>query len=76
LLLIPKSNPFLRQLFSYIAGSELDERVVWIVDALCEVFLFSDLDEILKDFGSATGQNDPMLHFYETFSLSVPLMRF
>ncbi len=67
LLLIPKSNPFLRQLFSYIAGSELDERVVWIVDALCEVFLFSDLDAILKDFGSATGQNDPMLHFYETF---------
>jgi predicted helicase len=67
LLLIPKSNPFLRQLFSYIAGPELDERVVWIVDALCEVFLFSDLDEILKDFGSATGQQDPMLHFYETF---------
>lgn len=67
LLLIPKSNPFLRQLFSYIAGSELDERVVWIVDALCEVFLFSDLDAILKDFGTATGQNDPMLHFYETF---------
>ncbi len=67
LLLIPKSNPFLRQLFSYIAGSELDERVIWIVDALCEVFLFSDLDAILKDFGTATGQNDPMLHFYETF---------
>jgi type I restriction-modification system DNA methylase subunit len=67
LLLIPKSNPFLRQLFSYVAGSELDERVVWIVDALCEVFLFSDLDEILKDFGSSTGQKDPMLHFYETF---------
>lgn len=65
--LIPKSNPFLRQLFSYIAGVDLDERVVWIVDALCEVFLFSDLDAILKDFGSATGQNDPMLHFYETF---------
>lgn len=67
LLLIPKSNPFLRQLFSYVAGSELDERVVWIVDALCEVFLFSDLDAVLKDFGSATGQNDPILHFYETF---------
>ena len=67
LLLIPKSNPFLRQLFSYVAGSELDERVVWIVDALCEVFLFSDLDKILEDFGTATGQKDPMLHFYETF---------
>ncbi len=67
LLLIPKSNPFLRQLFSYIAGPELEERVVWIVDALCEVFLFSDLDKILEDFGSSTGQKDPMLHFYETF---------
>lgn len=67
LLLIPKSNPFLRQLFSYVAGSELDERVVWIVDALCEVFLFSDLNKILEDFGTATGQKDPMLHFYETF---------
>jgi hypothetical protein len=50
-----------------VAGSELDERVVWIVDALCEVFLFSDLDAVLKDFGTATGQNDPILHFYETF---------
>jgi predicted helicase len=67
LLLIPKSNPFLRQLFSYVAGSELDQRVVWIVDALCEVFLFSDLNKILEDFGSATGQDDPILHFYETF---------
>jgi predicted helicase len=67
LLLIPKSNPFLKSLFSYVAGSELDDRVVWIVDALCEVFLYSDLDKILADFGSATGQNDPMLHFYETF---------
>ena len=67
LLLIPKSNPFLRQLFTYVAGAELDQRVVWIVDALCEVFMFSDLDKILADFGTATGQNDPILHFYETF---------
>jgi len=67
LLLIPKSNPFLRKLFSYVAGSELDERVIWIIDELCNVFLQSDLEEILKDFGSATGQKDPVLHFYETF---------
>lgn len=67
LLLIPKSNPFLRQLFHYIAGPDLDERVVWIVDALCEVYRATDLRAILKDFGTATGQNDPILHFYETF---------
>ena len=67
LLLIPKSNPFLRQLFVYVTGPDLDERVVWIVDALCEVYRATDLREILKDFGTATGQNDPILHFYETF---------
>jgi len=67
LLLIPASNPFLRQLFSYVAGSELDSRVVWIVDALCEVYRATNLGDILKDFGKSTGQNDPILHFYETF---------
>lgn len=67
LLLIPASNPFLRQLFSYMAGSELDPRVVWIVDALCEVYRATNLAEILKDFGKSTGQRDPILHFYETF---------
>lgn len=67
LTLIPRSNPFLRQLFHYVAGPDLDERVVWIVDALCEVYSASDLRLILKDFGSSTGRNDPILHFYETF---------
>jgi hypothetical protein len=45
----------------------LDRRVVWIVDALCEVFRYADLAAILKDFGTATGKLDPILHFYETF---------
>ncbi len=67
LTLIPKSNPFLRQLFHYVAGPDLDDRVVWIVDALCEVYRAADLQAILKDFGVSTGQSDPMLHFYETF---------
>lgn len=67
LTLIPASNPFLRQLFTYVAGAELDSRVVWIVDALCEVYRATDLKSILKDFGTATGQKDPILHFYETF---------
>lgn len=65
--LVPRSNPFLRQLFHYIAGPDLDDRVVWIVDGLCEVYRAADLRKILKDFGTATGQNDPILHFYETF---------
>ena len=67
LTLIPKSNPFLRQLFQYVAGADLDDRVVWIVDALCEVYRACDLRHILKDFGTGTGRSDPILHFYETF---------
>lgn len=67
LTLIPKSNPFLRQLFHYVAGPDLDDRVIWIVDALCEVYRAADLRAILKDFGASTGKDDPILHFYETF---------
>jgi len=67
LTLIPKANPFLRQLFQYVAGNDLDDRVVWIVDALCEVFLACNVPNILKDFGAGTGRSDPILHFYETF---------
>jgi predicted helicase len=65
--LLPKSNPFLRSLFSYIAGVDLDDRIRWVIDDLCEIFRAADLHEILKDFGKFTAQNDPFLHFYETF---------
>lgn len=67
LTLIPKTNPFLQKLFHYVAGSEIDNRVIWIVDALCEVYRAADLKMILKDFGASTGRKDPILHFYETF---------
>jgi len=65
--LIPKSNPFLRKLFQYIAGYDLDDRIVWMVNALAEIFRATNVAELLKDFGKATQQNDPMIHFYETF---------
>jgi len=64
---IPKSNPFLRKLFHYIAGIDLDDRIKWIVDALADIFRATDVIELLKDFGKATQQNDPVIHFYETF---------
>jgi predicted helicase len=65
--LIPKSNPFLRKLFQYIAGYDLDDRLKWIVDALADIFRATDVAAILKNFGKATQQNDPIIHFYETF---------
>jgi Type ISP C-terminal specificity domain len=65
--LIPKSNPFLRKLFGYIAGPDIDDRIKWIVDSLVEIFLACDVANILKNYGKATKMEDPIIHFYETF---------
>lgn len=65
--LIPKSNPFLRKLFQDIAGFDLDDRLVWIVEELVTIFLASDVSKIMKNFGKSTKQDDPVVHFYETF---------
>ncbi|WP_339886031.1 type ISP restriction/modification enzyme [Polaribacter vadi] len=65
--LIPKSNPFLRKLFGYVAGPDIDERIVTVVDNLAEVFRATDIDGLLHNFGKSTQMNDPIIHFYETF---------
>ena len=65
--LIPKSNPFLRKLFQYIAGFDLDSRLVWIVDSLSDIFVFANVEAILKEYGRSTQTEDALIHFYETF---------
>ena len=65
--LLPKSNPFLRDLFSYVAGPNLDERIRRDIDELAEIFVHVDPDVLFKDFGRFTKRNDPFIHFYETF---------
>lgn len=65
--LLPKSNPFLRELFIYIAGPNLDERLRRVVDDLCAVFLATDMEQVLRHFGKVTKRQDPFLHFYEDF---------
>jgi len=65
--LIPKSNPFLRKLFQYVAGYDLDDRIAWIVEALADVFRVTDVATLIKNLGDVTKQNDPMIHLYETF---------
>ena len=65
--LIPKSNPFLRKLFGYIAGPDIDDRIKWVVDGLVEIFLACNVEEILKNYGKTTKTEEPIIHFYETF---------
>ncbi|WP_430428681.1 type ISP restriction/modification enzyme [Parasphingorhabdus sp.] len=65
--LLPKSNPFLRDLFGYIAGPALPDRLRYIVDDLAAVLRASDPFSLFEDFGKFTARNDPFVHFYETF---------
>lgn len=64
---LPKTNPFLRQMFGQIAGPELDDRIAWAVDDLAELLARARMDLVLADFGKRTRQEDPVVHFYETF---------
>ncbi|HLP47185.1 MAG TPA: type ISP restriction/modification enzyme, partial [Candidatus Kapabacteria bacterium] len=65
--LIPKSNPFLRKLFQYIAGYDLDDRIKWIVDALADIFRATNVNYLLTELRNTIQINDPIIHFYETF---------
>ncbi len=64
---LPKTNPFLRKLFSEIAGVDMPETIDWAVDDLVELLNHTDMATVLKDFGKGKGKSDPVVHFYETF---------
>ena len=65
---IPRTNPFLREFFTFITGPNLsDEPYGGLVDDLIQVLALADMHAILLGFGRGTRQDDPMMHFYETF---------
>jgi predicted helicase len=65
--LLPKSNPFLRSLFQFVAGYDLDDRIAWIVDDLAEVLRAANVHDLFKEYGKWDARNDPFVHFYEDF---------
>lgn len=65
--LIPKSNPFLRRFFQYIAGYDLHSGLEWIVDNMAELLGRVDMTAILEHYGKKRGFEDPVFHFYEHF---------
>jgi len=71
--LIPASNPFLGHFFDHIAGRNFEKRLAFIVDELCEVFVHSDVKELMgqyfkTDLSNNKGEGlDPVIHFYEDF---------
>ncbi|MBR5062955.1 MAG: DNA methyltransferase [Prevotella sp.] len=65
--LIPKTNPFLRQVFNNLAGSDLDGRITWVVEDLVGIFRAANVAKVMEDYGSDRRHHDPMIHFYEDF---------
>ena len=65
--LIPESNPFLRRLFQYIAGYDVDDRLGWLIDDLLQIFQSANILKIFKEFGNSKSSLNPIIHFYESF---------
>ena len=61
------TTPFLRDVFGHIAGPGADGRIAWIIDDLALLLARADMASVLEDFGTATRQEDPIVHFYEDF---------
>jgi len=64
---LPQTNPFLRKLFSEIAGVDMPDTFGWAADDIVLLLNHADWGEILKDFGKGQAKHDPVVHFYETF---------
>ena len=65
---IPRTNPFLRNLFAQITGPTLDdEPFAGFVDDVVQLLAECDMESILLEFGKSAAREDPVVHFYETF---------
>ncbi|MYA71722.1 N-6 DNA methylase [Candidatus Poribacteria bacterium] len=64
---LPKSNPFLIQLFHHVDSPTLEKNVTYILDDI-EILLQNVSKEMLcTAFSVQTHLEDPVIHFYETF---------
>jgi predicted helicase len=64
---VPRSNPFLRSIFSQMAGADMPDVFAWAVDDLVRLLEYADMGGVMRDIGHVTGRDDPVVHFYETF---------
>lgn len=65
---IPKTNPLLQKLFYTLTGPELDEEpYVALVGDLAQLLAHANVESILQEFGTKVREEDPIVHFYETF---------
>ena len=64
---LPRSNPFLRQLFYQVASPNLEENVTYILDDIATLLRNVPTEMLRTAFTVNTHFEDPVIHFYETF---------
>lgn len=64
---IPESLPLLKEIFYSMMGPHFPESLIWIVDDISQVLQKADISSILKEFKTTRWDEDPVIHFYETF---------
>lgn len=62
-----QGNPLLTRAFSYFAGADIHDDVVWALEEVGSVFQHADMSSIKRQLDRASGQGDPVMQFYETF---------
>jgi len=64
---IPLSYPFLKKLYQYLAGEDLDDRLTWIINELADVFRNIDIAALLENFMKPAQQINPVINFHKNF---------
>jgi len=64
---IPESLSLLKEIFYSMTGPHFPESLSWIVDDISQVLEKADISSIFKEFKLTKWEEDPVIHFYETF---------
>ena len=64
---LPRSNPFLVQLFYHVASPTLETNVTYILDDIASLLQNVPTEMLRTAFAAKNHLEDPVIHFYETF---------
>ena len=64
---LPRSNPFLAQLFYHVASPRLETNVTYILDDIATLLRNVPTELLRTAFTVRNRLEDPVIHFYETF---------
>lgn len=64
---IPEGLSLLKEIFYSMTGPHFPESLTWIVDDISQILEKADISSILKEFKTTRWEEDPVIHFYETF---------